>query len=154
MNVQCGHFIITICMMDLIIRKGHVTYICFPYAWIWTILQALIKDFRILDSSQMSEMHYHNREVIILPKILHSTWHSVSLPSGRAIHAPQISTSIYGRISGDHPRGNFIIISLRKFRRNKGEFCMWVFPHFFPERINEDISTRKFSSYIPQNVKV
>ena len=111
---------------------------------------ALAKALRILDSSQMSEMHYHNREVIILPKILHSTWHSVSLPSGRAIHVPQISTSIYGRISGDHPRGNFLIISLRKYRRI---LYVGISPSF-PERINEDVSTRKFSSYIPQNVKV
>mgnify|MGYP001792401309 CR=1 FL=1 len=32
MNVQCGHFIITICMMDLIIRKGNVTCTGYLYA--------------------------------------------------------------------------------------------------------------------------
>ena len=53
-------------------------------------------------------------------------------PSGRAIHVPQISTWIYGGIWGDHPRGNFLIISLRKWRRNEGEFSMWIFPPLFP----------------------
>ena len=54
------------------------------------------------------------------------------LPSGQAIHIPQISAWNYGGISGDHPRGNFLIISLRKFRVNKGEFSMWIFPPPFP----------------------
>ena len=45
---------------------------------------------------------------------------------------PQISTWIYGGISGDHPRRNLLIIFLRKFRRNKGEFFMRIFPPLFP----------------------
>ena len=53
-------------------------------------------------------------------------------PSGRAIHVPQISTRIYGGIPGDHPRGNFLMISLRKWRGNEGEFSMWIFPPPFP----------------------
>ena len=53
-------------------------------------------------------------------------------PSGQPIHVPQISAWNYGGISGDHPRGNFLIISLQKFRRNKGEFSMWIFPPIFP----------------------
>ena len=53
-----------------------------------------------------------------------------SKPSGQAIHVPQISAWNYGGISGDHPRGNFLIISLHKFRRNEGEFFMLIFPLF------------------------
>ena len=37
-----------------------------------------------------------------------------------------------GRIPGDHPCGNFLIISLRKFRGNEGEFSIWIFPPPFP----------------------
>ena len=54
------------------------------------------------------------------------------LPSGQAIHVPQISTRIYGGIQGDHPCGNFLMISLRKFGGNEGEFSMWIFPPPFP----------------------
>ena len=53
-------------------------------------------------------------------------------PSGQAIHVPQISTRIYGGIPGDHPCGNFLMISLRKFGGNEGEFPMWIFPPHFP----------------------
>ena len=53
-------------------------------------------------------------------------------PSGRAIHVSQISTRIYGGIPGDHPCGNFLMISLRKWRGNEREFSMWIFPHPFP----------------------
>ena len=35
-------------------------------------------------------------------------------PSGRAIHVPQFSTRVYGGNPGDHPCGNFLMISLRK----------------------------------------
>ena len=55
---------------------------------------------------------------------------STLLPSGRAIHVPQISTQIYGGIPGDHPWGNFLIISLRKFGGNEGEFSTWIFPSY------------------------
>ena len=48
-------------------------------------------------------------------------------PSGRAIHVPQTSTWFYGGIPGDHPCGNFLIISQRKFKGNEGEFSMWIF---------------------------
>ena len=53
-------------------------------------------------------------------------------PSGRAIHVPQISTWICKGIPGDHPCGNFLMISLWKFRGNEGEFSMWIFPPPFP----------------------
>ena len=53
-------------------------------------------------------------------------------PSGRAIHVPQISKRIFGGIRGDHPCGNFLIISVRKFRGNEGEFSMLIFPPPFP----------------------
>ena len=49
---------------------------------------------------------------------------------------PQISTRIYGGIPGDHPCGNFPMISLRKFRGNKGEYSMWIFlPSFRVESL-------------------
>ena len=54
------------------------------------------------------------------------------VPSGRAIHAPQISMRIFGEIPGDYPFGDFLMISLRKFRGNEGEITMWIFPPPFP----------------------
>ena len=42
-------------------------------------------------------------------------WISFLRPSGRAIHVSQISTQIYGGIPRDHPCGNCLMISLRKF---------------------------------------
>ena len=49
-------------------------------------------------------------------------------PSLRGIHLPHISTGIYWRIPGDHPHGNFPVVSPRKCRRNRGEFSMRIFP--------------------------
>ena len=45
---------------------------------------------------------------------------------------PHISTRIYGGISGDHSRGNFLIVSPWKCRRNREEFSMRIFPPPFP----------------------
>ena len=40
----------------------------------------------------------------------------------------QTSMRIYGGISGDHLCGNFLMISLRKFRGSEGEFSLfWIF---------------------------
>ena len=64
--------------------------------------------------------------------------------SGEAIHVPQISTCIYGGISGDHSRGNFLIISLWKFMRNEGEFSMWIFPPLFPRVSPRTFQHRSF----------
>ena len=58
--------------------------------------------------------------------------HTYQYPSGRAIHVPQISKRINGGIPGDHPRRNFLMISLRKFRGHEGEFSVWIFPPSFP----------------------
>ena len=69
-------------------------------------------------------------------------------PSRRAIHAPQISTRIYGGIPRDHPCGNFLMISLRKFRGNEGNF-LCGFSVSFPCEICGDISTWKFPSCFP-----
>ena len=51
---------------------------------------------------------------------------------------------IYWGIPGDHHCGNFLIISLWKFRKNEGEFSKWIFPPPFPIE-----SLRKFPSYFP-----
>ena len=79
------------------------------------------------------------------------------LPSGRAIHVPQISTKIYRGMQRDHPCGNFLIISLRTFRRNRGEFSIWIFPPRFPReslRILPHGISLIFPSYFPQNLKM
>ena len=46
----------------------------------------------------------------------------------QAIHVPQNFKQIYWGISGYHPCGNFLIISLGKFRGNEGELSIWIFP--------------------------
>ena len=51
----------------------------------------------------------------------------IMIPSGQAIHVPQISMRIYGGISGDHPCGNFLKISLQRFREMKGNFLCRYF---------------------------
>ena len=58
--------------------------------------------------------------------------HTYQYPSRRAIHVHQIINRIYGGIPGDHPRGNFLVIFLQKFRGNEGEFSVWIFPPSFP----------------------
>ena len=64
----------------------------------------------------------------------------MSDPSEQAIHIPQTSARIYGGIPGDHPCGNFLIISLRKFGGNAGGFSMWIFPPPFPVEFHVEIS--------------
>ena len=71
-------------------------------------------------------------------------------PSGRAIHVLQISTRIYWGIPGDHPCGNFLMISLRKFR---GIFYVDISASF-PCGIPGDISEWKFPSCFPQTFKM
>ena len=44
---------------------------------------------------------------------------------------PRFSCWFIGN-SRDHPCGNFLVISLRKFRGNGGEFSMWIFLPPFP----------------------
>ena len=56
------------------------------------------------------------------------------LPTGRAIHV----------------QGNFLIISLQKFRGNEEKFSMWIFPCGIPG----DISMLKFPLWFPQNFKM
>ena len=53
--------------------------------------------------------------------------------SQRASHpCPPDFHMVYGGISEDHPRRKFRRISLRKFRRCKVEFSMWIFRPLFP----------------------
>ena len=44
---------------------------------------------------------------------------------------PDFRMELWGNFRGSSP-WNFLIISLQKFRRNKGEFSMWIFPPLFP----------------------
>ena len=74
-------------------------------------------------------------------------WISFLRPSGRAIHVPQISTQIYGGIPSDHPCGNCLMISLRKFGEMEGNFLygyfrllsLWKFPSCFPKKFQNAI---------------
>ena len=70
-------------------------------------------------------------------------------PAGELSTSPRFPR-IYGRIPGDHPCGNFLIIPLRKFRGNEAEFSMWIFP-YLSCGIPGDISTWKFPLCFPQN---
>ena len=62
----------------------------------------------------------------------YSSHYGHKLPSGQGIHLPHMSLRIYGGIFGDHPRGNVLIVTPWKCRRNRGEFSMKLFPSPFP----------------------
>ena len=75
-------------------------------------------------------------------------------PSGRAIHVPQISTQKFGGIPGDHPWGNFLMISPRKWRGNEGDFSRWIFPPPFPVESLEIFPRGNFPFASPKNFKM
>ena len=79
-----------------------------------------------------------------------------AVPAGEPSTSLQIPTWIYWGIPGDHPCGNFLMVSLRKFRGNVGEFSVWIFPPPYPVKYFPRISmwilvsiTIQISAWIP-----
>ena len=71
-------------------------------------------------------------------------------PAGEPSTSPRFPSDLWG----NHPCGNFLMISMRKFGWNEGEFSMWIsLPHFPVESLGM-FPRGNFPCVSPRNVKM